>query len=56
MVHFIMFLSLNYLLLSIAIERIEIPLHDPNLINQKRVVRSISSLDPLWSPNLEVAD
>ena len=51
-----MFLSLNYLLLSIAIERIEIPLHDPSMINQKRVVRSISSLDPLWNPNLEVID
>ena len=48
--------SLNYLLLSIAIERIEIPLHDPSMINQKRVVRSISSLDPLWNPNLEVID
>ena len=56
MVIYLMFLSLNYLLLSIVIERIEIPLHDPSLINQKRVVRSISSLDPLWNPNLEVVD
>ena len=51
-----MFLSLNYLLLSIAIERIEIPLHDPSLINQKRVVRSIFSVQPLWNPELEMVD
>ena len=56
MVNCVMFLSLNYLLLSIAIERIEIPLHDPNIINQKRVVRAISSLDPLWNPELNLVD
>ena len=57
MVHCKMFHCLNYILLSIAIERLEIPLWDPSdIINERRAVRAISSVQPLWNPELELVD